>query len=50
MNPLSRTWSLPAVGVLALIGLIAAYAIFNGLLLIGIGVGFHNLTRTLRAT
>lgn len=37
--------TLPVIGVLALLGLVAAYAIFNGILSIFIGVGVHQLTR-----
>ena len=37
--------ALPAIGVVALVGLIAAYAIFNGVISIFIGVGVHQLAR-----
>ena len=37
--------ALPAAGFLALVGLVAAYAIFNGILSIVVGVGIHQLAR-----
>jgi uncharacterized membrane protein HdeD (DUF308 family) len=40
-------FALPAAGVIALVGLIAAYAILNGIALIVFGVRIHHVTRTL---
>jgi uncharacterized membrane protein HdeD (DUF308 family) len=37
--------TLPLAGLVALLGLVAAYAIVNGVALIGTGVRFHNLMR-----
>jgi len=39
--------ALPAAGVLALVGLIAAYAIVNGVALISAGVRIHSLTQAI---
>jgi uncharacterized membrane protein HdeD (DUF308 family) len=36
---------LPLAGVVALVGLVAAYAIANGIFLIGGGIWVHNLAR-----
>jgi uncharacterized membrane protein HdeD (DUF308 family) len=52
---LSMAWgvallALPAAGIVALIGLIAAFAMFNGIVLIAVGVGIHSLTRPRHAT
>jgi len=42
--------ALPVAGVVALVSLIAAYAIANGLFLIGAGIRFHSFARPLHAT
>ena len=42
--------ALPAAGMVALLGLIAAYAIANGAFFVAVGIHIHGLTRTLRAT
>jgi len=39
--------SLPAAGVITLLGLIATYAIVNGLILVAVGVRIHGLSRAL---
>jgi uncharacterized membrane protein HdeD (DUF308 family) len=41
--------TLPAAGMLALLGLIAAYTIANGVFLVFVGVRIHGSTRALRA-
>ncbi len=41
--------ALPMAGVIALLGLVAAYAIVNGVFLVGAGFRIHNLTRPLSA-
>ncbi len=41
--------ALPLAGVLALLGLVAAYAIVNGAVLISAGIRIHNLVRPLSA-
>lgn len=40
----------PAAGVVALVSFIAAYAIVNGLFLIGAGIRIHNFAQPLHAT
>jgi len=42
--------ALPLAGIVALIGLIAAYATLNGIILITAGVRIHNLVGSARAT
>lgn len=42
--------ALPLAGIVALIGLIAAYAIVNGIVLIAAGVRIHNLLGPMHAT
>lgn len=42
--------ALPLAGVVALVGLIAAYAIFNGMALIAAGIRIHGVARSLQAT